>query len=56
MFGNKDDLNELIQKAIDHLKKARELNEDLPCVCLYLGELYSEAGQPTKAEHYFQEE
>ncbi|XP_049620592.1 interferon-induced protein with tetratricopeptide repeats 2-like [Suncus etruscus] len=56
MFGNRDDLNELIQKAIYHLKKAHELDEDLPCVCLYLGELYSEAGQHTKAKHYFQEE
>ncbi|XP_054974647.1 interferon-induced protein with tetratricopeptide repeats 2-like [Sorex araneus] len=51
-----DELNELIKKAIDHLKKAHEMDENLPCVCLYLGELYSRVGEHEEAERYFQEE
>ncbi|XP_055976788.1 interferon-induced protein with tetratricopeptide repeats 2-like [Sorex fumeus] len=53
---SRDELNELIEKAINELKTAYEKDENLPWVCLYLGELYSQVGEHEKAERYFQEE
>ncbi|XP_066099535.1 interferon-induced protein with tetratricopeptide repeats 2 [Saccopteryx bilineata] len=51
-----EELQELIGHAVNHLKRADELNGNLLNVCSYLACLYAQAGQYEQAEHYFQKE
>ncbi|XP_004461475.2 interferon-induced protein with tetratricopeptide repeats 2 [Dasypus novemcinctus] len=54
--GEKEMLEELIERAVDHLKQADEINGNLSHVCMYLAGLYIQGGQYEKAEYYFQKE
>ncbi|KAM7072932.1 interferon-induced protein with tetratricopeptide repeats 2 isoform 1-T1 [Molossus nigricans] len=54
--GEGEDLWQLRGHAVDHLKKADELNGNLPHVCSYLACFYAQAHQYEEAEYYFQKE
>ncbi|KAB1271150.1 Interferon-induced protein with tetratricopeptide repeats 2 [Camelus dromedarius] len=56
MYGKREKLQELIRHALDHLKRADEINGNLSRVCSYLACLYAWVGQYEEAEHYFQKE
>ncbi|XP_054428787.1 interferon-induced protein with tetratricopeptide repeats 2 [Pteronotus mesoamericanus] len=56
MYGEREELQELIEHAVDHLKRADELHGNLSSVCSLLACLYAQAGQYQEAEYYFQKE
>lgn len=58
MRGNRqrEGLEDLVRKAVGHLKIAEESNGNFPLACSYLACLYAQAGQYEEAEHYFQKE
>ncbi|KAM5322311.1 uncharacterized protein AAES06_015689 [Glossophaga mutica] len=56
IYGEREELQELIEHAVYHLKRADELNGNLNSVCSYLACLYAQAGQYEEAEYYFQKE
>lgn len=53
---NEVQVQELIGLAVDHLKRADELNGNLASVCSHLACLCAQAGRYEEAEHYFQKE
>lgn len=55
-YGDREDFQELIRHALDHLKRADELNGTLANVGSFLACLHLQAGQYEEAEHYFQRE
>ncbi|XP_024419243.2 interferon-induced protein with tetratricopeptide repeats 2 isoform X1 [Desmodus rotundus] len=56
IYGEREELQEMIEHAVYHLKRADELNGNLASVCSYLACLYAQAGQYEEAEYYFQKE
>lgn len=54
--GNQTRFQELIQLAINHLRKAEEIKEFLEHSCSYLAGLYAMANQYEEADYYFQKE
>ncbi|XP_007942247.1 interferon-induced protein with tetratricopeptide repeats 2 [Orycteropus afer afer] len=54
--GRKKMLQEVIEQAVDHLKKADDLGVNLPNVCSYLACLYAQTNRYEEADHYFQKE
>ncbi|XP_050015622.1 interferon-induced protein with tetratricopeptide repeats 2 isoform X1 [Alexandromys fortis] len=54
--GNQTRFQELIQLAINHLRKAEEIKEFLEHSCSYLAGLYAMANQYKEADYYFQKE
>ncbi|XP_008541259.2 interferon-induced protein with tetratricopeptide repeats 2 isoform X1 [Equus przewalskii] len=56
VYGKREKVQELIRRAVDHLKKADEINGNLSHACSYLACLYAQAGQYEEAEYYFQKE
>uniref|UniRef100_H0Y0M5 Interferon induced protein with tetratricopeptide repeats 2 n=1 Tax=Otolemur garnettii TaxID=30611 RepID=H0Y0M5_OTOGA len=56
MFGEREELLELVGQAVAHLKIADEINENLFHVCSFLATLHAIAGQYEEAEYYFQKE
>ncbi|CAK6436292.1 unnamed protein product [Pipistrellus nathusii] len=55
-YGYREDYQELIRHAVDHLKRADELNGTLVNVGSFLACLHLQAGQYEDAEYYFQRE
>ncbi|KAK7811495.1 hypothetical protein U0070_008696 [Myodes glareolus] len=54
--GNQTRFQELMQLAIDHLRKAEEIKEFLEHSCSYLAGLYAMTNQYEEADYYFQKE
>nr|XP_023402708.1 interferon-induced protein with tetratricopeptide repeats 2 [Loxodonta africana] len=55
-YEEREKLPELIEQGLDYLKKADELNGNLPNVCSYLASLYAQVNQYEEANYYFQKE
>lgn len=55
-YGEREDYQELIRRALGHLKRADELNAGLANVGSFLACLHLQAGQYEEAERYFQRE
>lgn len=54
--GNQTKFQELIELAINHLRKAEEIKEFLEHSCSYLAGLYAMANRYEEADYYFQKE
>ncbi|XP_006096680.1 interferon-induced protein with tetratricopeptide repeats 2 [Myotis lucifugus] len=55
-YGEREDYQELIRRAVGHLKRADELNGNLANVGSFLACLHHRVGQYEEAEYYFQRE
>ncbi|XP_058399469.1 interferon-induced protein with tetratricopeptide repeats 2-like [Diceros bicornis minor] len=55
-YRKREKVQELIGQAVAHLKRADEINGNLPDACSYLACFYAQAGQYEEAEYYFQKE
>lgn len=54
--GDRKKLEELIQLAVNHLRKAEEIKEMLEYSCSFLADLYIIAKKYDEADYYFQKE
>ncbi|GAB1302346.1 Ifit2 protein [Apodemus speciosus] len=54
--GDRKKLEELIQLAVNHLRKAEETKEMLECSCSFLACLYAMTNQNEEADYYFRKE
>lgn len=54
--GDRKKLEEFIQLAVNHLRKAEETKEMLECSCSFLAGLYAMRNQNEEADYYFRKE